>query len=278
MIDDERPEAQAGGIADPQPAAKRLVERHGAVAALGLRHAIDQIGDELANHPDRQHFHSERAAETGPAGIAMPVGNAELAVAVDRRRPHDIADIVEPRRLRLPARRQTADNMIEQPRALVGAGQDQVGMAKATGLLLRRIGAQTLDLAVVGDTVIQDVGGVPGLGDHPVGPHRRVEVVGEADQRIGPVGASGRVDSNAHAVVADFPALVAEPESGGPDMPQHRPQETQPRLVKRAEPGQAHDLLRRPQMKAAPRTCIFNRTEFSEPVQIRPSAARRRCS
>ena len=239
---------------------------------------IDQIGDELANHPDRQHFHSERAAETWPAGIAMPVGNAELAVAVDRRRPHDIADIVEPRRLRLPARRQTADNMIEQPRALVGAGQDQVGMAKATGLLLRRIGAQTLDLAVVGDAVIQDVGGVPGLGDHPVGAHCRIEVVGETDQGIGSIRTTRRIDRHTDAVVADLPALVAEPESGGPDMPQHRPQETQPRLVKRAEPGQPHDLFRRPQMKAAPRACIFNGTEFAEPVQIRPSAAQRRCS
>ena len=216
MIDDERPEAQAGGITNAQTAAKRPIERHGAGGALDPRHVIDEVRDELADHPDRQHFHAERAAETGPTGIAMPVGNAELAVAVDRRRAHDVTDIVEPRRLRLPARRQTADDMIEQPRALVGAGQDQVGMAKATGLLLRRIGAQTLDLAVVGDTVIQDVGGVPGLGDHPIGPHCRIEVVGEADQRIGPVEASGRVDSNAHAVVADLPALVAEPESRRP--------------------------------------------------------------
>ena len=246
MVDDERPETEAGRIADSQPAPERPVERRGAGAARDPRHVIDEIGDKLADHPDREHFHAEWAAEPGPAGIAMPVGNAELAVAVHRRRPHDITDILKPRRFGLPAFGQATDDVVEKTRTLVGAGQDQIGVAVASGLLLRRIGAQAFDFAVVGNAVVKDVGGVPGFGDHAVGAHRRIEVVGQTDQRVGVFRSRSRIDGDTGSVVADVPAVVREPEAGGPYMPQRRPEETQPRLVKGAEAGESHDRFRRP--------------------------------
>ena len=275
MVDDERPEAEAGRIADSQPAPERPVERCGAGAAPDPRHVIDEIGDKLADHPDRQHFHAERGAEPGPAGIAMPVGNAEFAVAVHRRRPHDIADILKPCRFGLPAFGQATDDIVEKTRTLVGAGQDQIGVAIAPRLLLWRIGAQPFDFAVVGNAVVEDVGGVPGLGDHAVGAHRRIEVVGETDQRVGVFRSRSRIDGDADAVVADFPAVVGEAEAGGPYMPQRRPEETQPGLVKGAEAGEAHDLLRRPQAQGAPRSAVRNRKEVAWGDQFRLPAVRR---
>ncbi len=231
---------------------------------------IDEVGDELPDHPDREHFHAERAAETGAAGVAMAICNAELAIAVNRGRSHDIAGLVEARRRRLAPRRQAIHDMVEQPGALVGAGENQVGVAVASGLLLRRVDPQTLDFITAGYAVIQHKRSVPGFGDHPVGAQRRVEVAGETDQRTGPLRPPRGIDGGADAVAADFPAVVAEAVSFSRNMAQHRPQETQPRLVERAEAGEPHDRFRRPQPEAAPRSTVFDRTEVSGAARIGP--------
>ncbi len=42
-------------------------------------------------------------------------------------------------------------------------------MAEAAGLLARRIGGEAIDLGGVGHAVVEDIAGVPGLGDDAVG-------------------------------------------------------------------------------------------------------------
>ena len=119
--------------------------------------------------------------------MPVAVGETELAVAVHRRRAHQITDVVQPRRVGLTAGGEFADNMVEQPAAAVDAREDQVAVTIAAGFLLGRIGRQSDDIFPVWHAVEQGEGRVPRLGNHPVGTLRGVEIVGEADQAIGNV-------------------------------------------------------------------------------------------
>ena len=85
-----------------------------------------QIDREAANQPDGEHFGLERSAQRWVNGHLLAVGDAELAVAVDGRCPHQVADGVDQCAVRLLAASERVDDVIEQAHAFVGAAEGQI--------------------------------------------------------------------------------------------------------------------------------------------------------
>ena len=128
-------------VALPMPSRRRSGgARVTAVCAAAQRgHALDEVGGEGADQVDGQHLRAEGAGKLRAARDDRAIGDAELAVAVDRRRAHQIAGRLDLARLGLPALAQGRHHAVEQAHAAVGAGEDQVARQIAAGLLARHV-------------------------------------------------------------------------------------------------------------------------------------------
>ena len=67
MAHEERRHAEAGGVADAEPAAQRRRQGDGVGAAAQRGHVLDEIGGEGADQVDGQHLRAEGAGELGAA-------------------------------------------------------------------------------------------------------------------------------------------------------------------------------------------------------------------
>ena len=244
MVDQERRHAEAGGIADAELAAKPRIEPGSGIGRRHPRHMFGQIDREGSDQPDSQHFRLEGTGEFRPAGPVHTVGGAELARAVDRRGAHQIADLVHHRLVRLPAGGKGLDNMPEQPYRLVGAGQHHLGVRHPPCFLFRNIGGQALDLRGIHLAVAQREGGVPCLGNHPVGPQAVVELMCEGDERVAVLGAADTVGGDTDPALVNIEDRAVEKPALVLQAAKKNPHEAQPALVERAEPGKAHHLPR----------------------------------
>ena len=142
MADEEGRHAEAGGVADAEVAANVAGEGHGGLRAQGAGDVLDEVVGEAADQPDEQHFRCERAAEARAGSNAFTVCDAELAVAVDGGRAHQIADRADEIEVGLAAGGEAVGDVLEQTHRFVCAAQDQIAFGEAAGFLERRVACE----------------------------------------------------------------------------------------------------------------------------------------
>jgi hypothetical protein len=247
MADQEGRHAQARRIADAEVALQARRQRNRGLGRSRPGDVLGQRHGEAADQVDGQHLGLEGAGELGTRGDPRAVGDAELAVAVDRRGAHQVADPAHHLLVRLAAPRQALDQVLEHPHRLVGAAQHQVARAVAPGFLARRVGRQPRDLRRVGLAVVEHEGGVPGLGDHAVAARLRGERLREGHQAVGPPLHLHRQHCGAVALGVQLPERRAQGGAAAAEAAQQGRHEAQAGGEEAAQTGETHDLRRRAQ-------------------------------
>ena len=92
---------KTGGIANAQMTLDHAVQRNSPRAATGLRDVFNQIVGKVPDQPDCQHLSGERPAKSGTVGENKAIGDAEFAVTVNGSCPHQVADGIHQRDIRL---------------------------------------------------------------------------------------------------------------------------------------------------------------------------------
>ena len=144
---------------------------------------------------------------------------------------------------------QAVDHVAEQAHALVGAAQHQFPSAHVPGLLPRDVGPQALDIRVARLAMAKREGGVPLLGDHPVGAFLRAELVGKGDQAAHAGGQLDPVDRGAVALGVQVEARAGQAPLLLCDAAQQAAHEADAGLVERPHAREAHDGVGRAQLK-----------------------------
>jgi hypothetical protein len=247
MGDQERRQAEAGRIPDPEHALGFGRERHRRGRRLHAGEMGDQVEGELPDQVDREHLRLEGAREDAAAEGVGEIGQAVLAVAVDRRRAHQIADARDRLRGRLAPGGQFRDHGLEQAHALVGAAEHEIRRAAAAGFLEWHVGAEALDRGRVRRGRGQGEGGVPFGRDHPIGAFLRRQLVPEADQPDRAARRRDAIDRDPDAAIVELEALAREPPALLGDAAQERAHEAEPGLMEAADAREPHDHLGRPE-------------------------------
>jgi hypothetical protein len=172
---------------------------------LHPREVLGQIHGERADQPDREHLRLERTGELRPIGDVIAIRHAELAVAVHRRRAHQIAYRLDLLRVWLNARGQALHHVLEQAHALVRAGEHQLSFRTAPGFLQRHVRRQALEIRLTRLAVHQGERRIPALCDHAVRAFLRCKAMAETDQAVGRRRPPGPVDGGALTVGIDAP-------------------------------------------------------------------------
>ena len=240
MVDQERRHAETGRIADTQLAANLRIQPDGGSRCRHPRHMFGQIDREGPDQPDSQHFRLEGTGEFGAGGPVRAVGGAELAGAVDGRRAHQIADLVDHGGVGLRAGSQRLDHMPEQPHGFVGAREHHLGVGDPAGFLFRNIRRQAFDLRGVDLAVTQREGGVPCLGNHPVGAQAVIQLMRKGDKGVGVLRAGNAVGGNTDPALVNVKDRAVEMPALVPEAAKQHAHEAQPALVERAKPRQPH--------------------------------------
>ena len=222
MVDDERRQAEPGGIADADTAAQIRIERYRGFGRARPRQVLDQIENIGTGQEHGQHLGLEGCCKFRPVGDRFAVGGAELARPVDGSGAHQVADRLDLLGIGLTAGRETVDHMGEQADRPVGPRHADLFAADPPGLLLRYVPGEALDIVRARHAVEQREGRIPGMGDDPVRPLLGRQVVGETDQAVGALRAARGVDRDADAVLVDVehrtleaPGLALQPAQQG---------------------------------------------------------------
>ena len=94
VVDDVGCHAKAGRIANPKALGNRRIKRHSCVAAFGLRHVLHQIANKGSDQVNGQHFGLKRSVHLITDGNHFAICGAKFARSVNRRRPHEVANVV----------------------------------------------------------------------------------------------------------------------------------------------------------------------------------------
>ena len=179
---------------------------------------FDDVDGKGADQPHGQHLGLEGSGEFGPGAPLRAVGGAELAGAIDGGGAEQIADGLDHLRVGLTAGGKLVHHMAEQPHRLVGPRQHKLGFRNAPGLLFRDIARQPVDLRRVDLAITQREGGVPRLGDHPVGTLVIVKLMRKGDKRVGGLRSARPVGGDADTAIVniedrpvDDPSLGLQP-------------------------------------------------------------------
>ncbi len=166
---------------------------------------FDQIMGKATDQPDGQHFGHERPTQSGAVGDFGAVRDAEFAVAVNGRRPHQIADIADHRLIRLLAGTQRLNDMGKQAHGFIRTRQNQITFFKARGLLLGGGAADAGNFILGRHTIIQNVRRVPGCCDYTVCPLIGRQIRRHCNQRIGIPAQINRIHRMAEPVCINVP-------------------------------------------------------------------------
>ncbi len=168
MLDEVGCHAKTGRIADAKAAAQSGFEADGRIRGTHAGKMLDEIGGEGADQPDGQHLGAEGPAQLRPIGDAGAVGDAELAVAIDRGGAHEIPRGFERCGVGLTAGRQCRNDIVEEANAAIGAREDKFAVETAAGLLLGHVLREARDVSVRRHAIKERERRVPRLGDHTI--------------------------------------------------------------------------------------------------------------
>jgi len=144
---------------------------------------------------------------------------------------------------RLLAGSQAFDHMVKQANRAVGAGQADFPSTYSPRFLFRHVPGEALNIVLGGHAVEQCKSRIPGFRDHPIRALVRRQIVGEAYQAIAALGTVRRIDGCSHPLLVDVEQRAIEGPALALDPTQQRAHERETALVKRAQPGEAHDRL-----------------------------------
>ena len=140
----KRRHAKAGCIADAQKPLVFIRQRHGPFWCTGLGDVVDQVMCKMPDQPNGEHLGLKGTAKPRSPGNLGPIGQAEFAITINRRRAHEIPGREQRFGVRLLAVGQGIDHMIKQTNAFVSAAQHQLSRRDAARLLERHIGFQPI--------------------------------------------------------------------------------------------------------------------------------------
>ncbi len=245
MPHEERGHAKPGRVANTEAAAHGLFKAGRFRPAFHRRQMFGKIDGEFSGQPNREHLGLKRRRHLGAVRDLGAVGGAELARAINRGRPHQIAHGIDLVGIGLLPFGQTPDHMIEKPHRAVGAAERQFARSDPARLLQGNVGLKPVKIGPRQFAIEKGKGRVPSCGDHAVRPHLGRQVVGKGHKAIAPLRPLGAIDGATNAPFVNLPdrpikapAFIAHP-------PQHDAQERQARGMGRAHPCHPHHLGRR---------------------------------
>ena len=96
---------------------------------------LNQIMSEGADQPNGEHFGHEGPFKPRSLRHDTPISNAKLAVAVNRRGAHQIADLIDHPHRQGAARAQGTDNLLKQADGFIGPRQAEIFLCEPARLL-----------------------------------------------------------------------------------------------------------------------------------------------
>ena len=169
----------------------------------------------------------------------------ELAVAVDRRGAHQVADVFDGGGIGLGAGSERARDGLEEAHAPVGSREHEVALGVAAGLLQRDGRGEAGELGFVRHAVVEDVAGVPGFGDDAVRAALGREVLREGDEAYRAAGHVDRIDRMAEALRVERPDRAGDAPSLAAGAAEEDAEEAEARGMGGAHAVEPHDLLGR---------------------------------
>ena len=198
-------------VALPMP--KRRRRRRSSVTAFSAasqtRQMLNEIEGEEADEIDGEHLGAEGRGELRPVRDLVAIGNAELAVAVDRGGAHQIADRLDRGLIGLASFGERVEHVIEEAHAAIGAREHELGRKIAPRLLPRHVRGETRDVMRRGHAVEEHEGRVPGFRDHAIRALLGRELMAEGDEAEDAALDFDRVDRRADAAFVDVECNVS---------------------------------------------------------------------
>ncbi len=241
--------SKPGRIADPKGTPDIGIELGGFVPPACARYVFRQFALEMPDHVDAEHFCAIGPVEFGVPLDHREIAQAELAVAIDGGRPHQVAHIQDLLNVRLASGRQCVDDRFEKPDRLVGARQNEFLGGKTSGLLPRDVLLEPREIGFGDLAVYKHKTRIPFFGDDAVGPLLGRKRIGKSCKRHR---TARHADRPCRATVARRVQIPDGPIERPPfgRHPSHQAaHEGEPRGEGGSHPAEPHDLVRRPQFE-----------------------------